>query len=194
MKPDFDKAQNAATELILRQDIKDLYIDVRDFALPPNVIIVSIQEFSRNTGFDITELERRCVDGACLVNERGFSFIFYDNRIQNEQRKHWGIAHELGHVFLMHTDDDKKSEIEAHFFAAQIVTPEIVLWDICKRQGSLYDYELLNCFNVSAEAASKRISTLKRRNRYNYALQDRQLSAKFAPIVDRKFPIRERVS
>ena len=187
MKPDFDKAQNAATKFLLSQDIKSLYIDVRNFVLPSDVIIVSIQEFSRNTGFDSAELKRRCIDGgACLVRDQGFNFIFYDDDIPNEQRKHWGITHELGHIFLEHTNDKRESEIEAHFFAAQLIAPEIVLWELYKRKGKLSDYDLFTHFNLSYEAASKRITTLNRRSGFNCADIDKQLLCKFTPIIDKE--------
>lgn len=34
MKPDFDRAQNEATKLLLAQEIDSLYIDARNFVLP----------------------------------------------------------------------------------------------------------------------------------------------------------------
>lgn len=51
MKPDFEKAQNAATELLLGQNIDSLYIDARNFKLPSNIIIDSIQNFSQLTHY-----------------------------------------------------------------------------------------------------------------------------------------------
>lgn len=45
MKPDFDRAQNEATKLLLAQEIDSLYIDARNFVLPENIIIDSMQNF-----------------------------------------------------------------------------------------------------------------------------------------------------
>ena len=194
MKPDFERAQNTATELLLQQDIKSLYIDVRDFKLPDCIHIDSIQNFCSLTGFPSTELADGNIDGACLLKKGPHRIILYDDQIENEQRKHWGICHELGHVFLDHSDDNKESEIEAHFFAAQIVMPEIVLWDILKRKGSITDYDIYESFNVSYMAANKRIDTLQRRSRFNSSLRDKQLLEKFKPLLDQEFSWKYEVS
>lgn len=194
MKPDFEKAQNAATELLLEQNIDSLYIDARNFILPSNIIIDSIQNFSRLTNDPLPLLNIGSIDGALVLSQGRQRIILYDDSIANEQRKHWGIIHELGHIYLGHTDDSKKSEIEAHFFAAQLVSPEIVLWNIYKRQGRLSDVDLSTYFNLSSEAATKRIQTLNRRACYNSAADDKELLSKFIPVLDRVFSCDQKVS
>ena len=194
MKPDFEKAQNAATKLLLEQNIDSLYIDARNFILPHNVTIDSIQNFLRLTECPPSLLNLSNIDGALVLSRGDLRIVLYDDDIPNEQRKHWGIIHELGHIYLGHTDDSKKSEIEAHFFAAQLVSPEIVLWNICKRQGRLSDIDLSTHFNLSCEAAAKRIQTLTRRRGYNSGAADRALLDKFIPILDRVFSCGQKVS
>ncbi len=186
MKPDFDRAQNTATALLVQQNLTSLHIDVRDFHLKPGIIIDSIQNFCRITGQPLSNFNTPSFEGACTVLYEGKSIILYDDSITYEPRKHWGIAHELGHVYLGHTDDNRISEIEAHFFAAQLVTPEIVLVDMYKRQGHLYGYDLPGYFNISWEAAEKRVSGFNRRPCYNYGENDRLLEAQFAPILDKE--------
>lgn len=186
MKPDFDRAQNAATKLLLQQNITSLYLDARKFVLPDGVHIDTVQNYKRLTCGSGSELKLDLIDGACLVQSGPLRIILYDDTIWNEQRKHWGIAHELGHICLGHTCDDSVHEIEAHFFAAQLVAPEIVLLDICKRQGRISVYDLCDTFNISFEAAHKRIHTLQKRTCYNFGDIDRQLLEKFAPVLDRK--------
>lgn len=184
MKPDFNRAQNAATELLLKQTINSLYLDARNFILPDGIIIDTVQNFSELTQCPITELGIGLIDGACLLQQGSHQIILYDDTIRNEQRKHWGIIHELGHACLGHSCDDRKYEIEAHFFAAQLVSPEIVLVDICKRKGCITAYDLYTNFNLSLEAAQKRIRTLQQRPCYNYDDVDRQLLEKFSPVLD----------
>lgn len=191
--PDFDRAQNTATRFLLQQELDSLYIDIRKLKLPPNTFTESMQKFCLMTGASIGEL-RNINEGACLLKQDGCIIILYDDEIPNEQRKHWGIAHELGHALLGHISDDRDSEIEAHFFAAQIVAPEIVLWDICKRKGSLSSSDLCLSFNMSAESATKRIQTMKRRQCYNSGKIDKQLLQKFMPILNTKFPAYRHVS
>lgn len=194
MKPDFDRAQNAATELLLQQDITSLCVDARNFVLPKDIIIDSMQNFSALSQYPISELRSRHIDGACLLRQGDYRIILYDDTISNEQRKHWGIVHELGHAYMNHTSDDKNAEIEAHFFAAQLVTPEIVLVEMCKRQGSLSAYDVYNNFNVSFQSAQKRIQTLQKRPCYNYSGIDRQLLEKFSPAIDEAIHRRSHVS
>ena len=194
MKPDFNRAQNAATELLLKQTINSLYLDARNFILPDGIIIDTVQNFSELTQCPITELGIGLIDGACLLQQGSHQIILYDDTIRNEQRKHWGIIHELGHACLGHSRDDRKDEIEAHFFAAQLISPEIVLIDICKRRGHLSDYDLYNNFNLSLEAAQKRIRTLQQRSCYNSGEIDRKLLEKFTPVLDRSFAFRSNAS
>lgn len=194
MKPDFDRAQDTATALLLQQDLYTLHIDAREFHLPPNIIIDSIQNYCEITGTPISSFSAKSLEGACTVRYEGKNIILYDDSISYEPRKHWGIAHELGHVYLGHTVDNREAEIEAHFFAAQLVAPEIVLLNMKKRQGHLYGYELLDHFNISGEAAEKRVSCLKKRWGYNYGVNDQLLEARFSPILDKELHPRILVS
>lgn len=186
MKPDFDRAQDTATALLVQQNLTRLHVDVRDFHLRPGIIIDSIQNFCHITGQPLSNFNTKSLEGACTIMYEGKSLILYDDSIAYEPRKHWGIAHELGHVYLGHTDDNRNAEIEAHFFAAQLVAPEIVLLNMAQRQGHLFGYELPGHFNISWEAAEKRVSGINRRPCYNYGENDRILEARFAPILDKE--------
>lgn len=194
MKPDFDRAQDTATTLLLQQDLCSLHIDVRNFSLPSNIIIDSIQNFCKCTGQPLSDFRAQHFEGAYTVKYAGKRLILYDDDISYEPRKHWGIAHELGHIFLEHTNDDRTSEIEAHFFAAQLVTPEIVLLNMAKRQGHLFGHELPTHFNISWEAAEKRISCLNKKYGYSYGEIDKLLESHFSPILDKELPANTLVS
>jgi len=119
--------------------------------------------------------------------------MVYDDRIKNEQRIRWTIAHELGHIFIGHfVDFDKTAttrgglseneygvlEVEAHYFAAAFLTPMIILKKIraCRIPEGIQEI----C-NVSGDAAYKRYQELYKlpirsysgegllnRNFYNY--------------------------
>lgn len=188
MKPDFDRAQNAATSLLLQQSITGLFMDVRNFMLPANIVIDSVQNFCSITGFPTSSLSSNHIEGAVLLKQAGYNIILYDEEIENEARKHWGIVHELGHIFLGHVIDGEKEEKEAHFFTAQVVMPEIVLIDIAKRQGGhLRCSDIYDNFNASYIASEKRLQTLQRRGRWNSAPSDLALLQKFSPFLDRIF-------
>lgn len=76
MKPDFDKAQNAATNLLLQQEIRSLYIDVRNFKLPDHIYIDSIQKYCSMTGIPSSKLQGKNIDGACLVKAKKTVLFF----------------------------------------------------------------------------------------------------------------------
>lgn len=166
-RPDFDRAQNEATQLLLRQNITSLFIDVRTFSFDKRIRIDSVQNYARIVKRSISDFICDEFSGCCVISHPRCNVVLYDDAEPNDYRKHWGITHEIAHVYLGHEVDGEKEEKEANFFAAQIVAPEIILWDIHRRQGSFDVSDLLAHFNLSREAALKRISTLNRRGCYS---------------------------
>lgn len=53
MKPDFDRAQNAATRLLLTQNIDSLYIDARNFTLPDASSLILCRIFAHWVKFQL---------------------------------------------------------------------------------------------------------------------------------------------
>lgn len=185
-KPDFERAQNKATELLLQQDINSLFVDVRTFRFDKRILVDSVQNYASLINRPLTDFTCDRFSGCCVISYPRCNVILFDDDEPNECRKHWGIAHEVAHLYLGHDKDGEKEEIEANYFVAQVTTPEIVLWNICKRQGRLRYCDLTDHFNVSCEAAMKRISTMNRRRRYNSSAIDRQLLNKFTPVIERE--------
>lgn len=183
-RPDFDRAQNAATELLLRQNITGLFVDVRNFTFDRRIIIDTVQHYASVTHRPVSDFTCDEFSGCCVLRHLRCSVILYDNMEENEPRKHWGITHEVGHVYLNHENDGGINEIEAHFFAAQIVTPDIVLYEILKRKGSITTQDIASHFNASLSSAHKRINTLMRRQGWSSAERDKMLLKKFEPYID----------
>ncbi len=188
-KPDFEKAQNAATRLLLKQNLDSLFIDVRNFSFGDRKILIdSVQNYASITNRNLSDFTCDEFSGCCVIPYSRCNLVLYDDFEQNEARKHWGIAHELGHIYLDHQTDGEKEEKEAHFFAAQIVTPEIVLLNLSDRCHGINPDMLYGICNVSYESACKRIGTFQRRCGFSSSLEDQMLLAKFRPILDRDFP------
>lgn len=190
MTPDFDRAHYEATELLLKQSLNSLRVDVRNFKFDKSIRIDSIQNYAKLTYKSVDDFWCDEISGCCVlgVDHSGY-LILYDDSEQNQRRKHWGVAHEVGHIYLKHKYDDDTSEIEAHFFAAQIVTPEIALIECAKRQGGqLYAEQISSRFNISQEAAARRINTLARRGCYSRNPEDLELLRKLTPLIDAQFP------
>lgn len=184
VRPDFDRAQNEATKLLLRQDISSLFVDVRKFVFDRKIHIDSVQNYARILKRPITDFTCNEFSGCCVIPYARCNLVLFDDLEPNPFRKHWGIVHEVGHIYLDHEEDGEKEEKEANFFVAQIVAPEIILHEIHSRKGSLNEDDLTSRFNISYEAASKRITTLKRRHCYNNSDIDKLLLAKIVPVLD----------
>lgn len=189
--PDFDRAQNEATALLLKQNLTSLFIDVRKFKYDRKIVIDSVQNYAKIVKQPVSNFTCGKFKGCCVIRYKDVSLILFDDTEQNEPRKHWGIVHELGHIYLEHTKDGEIEEKEAHFFAAQIVMPEIVMMELAKRCGTLYPELLCSICNASYTSASNRISTFNRRCAFNSSAKDRKLLDKFKPILEQEYPKRQ---
>ena len=184
MTPNFDRAQNLATELLLKQDLNSLFIDVRNFTFDRKIYIDTLQNYSLKTNRNISDFTCEEISGCCVIKTyNDINVILYNDDEPIEERKHWGIVHEVGHIYLEHDTDDAQAEIETNFFSAQIVTPEIALHAISKKRKFLDSNFLIHNFNVSKQSAQKRVSTLTRRGCYSAGTIDKQLLSKMAPIL-----------
>lgn len=129
--------------------------------------------------------------------------VFDDKTLANRIR--WTLAHEIGHIYLNHCEDFNLTSIskgdalgndsitkeeykvlerEAHIFAAEILSPMVVLLET---NVTLRD-DLLKIFLLSGEAAENRERDIKyRRKRYIYKyLYDEylnQFSLFLAPVA-----------
>ena len=186
-RPDFDKAQNEATKLLLKQNFDSLSIDVRQFEFDRPIRIDSVQNYASMVMRPLSDFVCDKFSGCCVIRYSRCNLILYDESEKDERRKHWGITHEVGHVYLDHDRDTKKEEIEAHFFAAQLIAPEIVLGEMAKFRGGLYRADIQRFFNLSYAAANKRWNTLQSRKDWcRYADIDRMLLKKFKSILDKE--------
>ena len=128
------------------------------------VVIATFQEYSAITGCELFDLTCDFVfeDGfACRELRPGLKLILYnDDKI--EPRKNHSLCHEIGHLRAHHSKHGETEEIEAHFFASQMLVPNAIIAEI-KRRGYKINVQLLTSkFGVSSEAAEKKIFYLAR--------------------------------
>ena len=190
-KPRFSFVSNRAYDVLTSHLIDRFPIDPMEIiAFYPCINIASYTELQRNTnvtdpfGFSaknarIDKLNESIADPTKHIEHieavtkivRGDSeyMIVYDDRVRNDQRIRWTIAHELGHIFLGHLVEFEMTalnrsglspeqygilEVEAHWFAAELLAPRPVV--------SLFDFEKsptgisLIC-DISPQAAAKRL-------------------------------------
>lgn len=160
-----------ATELLSKQQLSSTKIDARKLVYEKEIVFDSIQNYCIATKTPITKFysKGKLRDG-CTIDDResDLYFILYNENLC-ENRINWTIAHEVGHIYMRHKYDSAKEEIEAHFFAAQLLMPEYVLLQIYFNSGSLTKKDLTTLFFVSGEAAEKRINTF---NNKEYFIMD----------------------
>ena len=166
MKPNFTLCKKSATELLLKQDLRSSRINVQNLKYDKRIIFDSIQNYAEITKTPIENLidpdTRILSDGCCLSAPSSNAFIvLYNDDIDSfYERLNWTLAHEIGHIYLGHKRDSDIEEIEAHFFAAQLLVPDYALYMIDKF------YDLNHCdiskvFGVSLQAAKKRLNTYR---------------------------------
>lgn len=179
MKPDFDKCEKAATRLLLHQKISSLYIDVRSLVFDKNIMFDSIQNYCKLTKTPLSTFINNEVllDGFTII--KGKLFIIFYNAHQNSARLNWTLAHEIGHIYLGHTCDEKIEEIEAHYFAAQLLMPEIVIIDLAIQHHGINAEEISDYFHVSYTAACKRVDTINKKYKHCKDFEEQQLLQKF---------------
>lgn len=131
-----------------------------------------------------------------IIGKNKFSIIFYNQNHLNT-RIRFSIAHELGHHILCHDKNNHegygKMEIETNFFAAQLLMPEQIIWELIRRGITINENKLVELFNVSKEAAKKRIETLRKRDQRFMTLEEKEqndiILLKYKSFLDNIKPV-----
>lgn len=173
-KPNYKRAEEKALEFVKQADNKELPIKLIKFKNIFNDLeIKKYSWYAKKMGLSISEVcsHLGSEDGCCVFNDKNGKYrILYNDTIENEGRKRWTIAHELGHYALEHhklhgSDIMKRSPIsdekydvlekEANCFARNLIAPPYVIFhianinphliqDICKvsfeASGFIYDF------------------------------------------------------
>jgi Zn-dependent peptidase ImmA (M78 family) len=196
LKPDFDKCEKMATKLLLMQDIHSLSIDVKSLVFDKNIIIDSIQNYCRITDSPLFAFIKNEVlkDGCTLIyrhNSETVYIVLYNEEIRCKERLNWTLAHEIGHIYLGHKHDGTNEEIEAHYFAAQLLMPEIVIREFKQRCPDCSYEDIYMMFNVSITAAQKRADTIRRKSIYFDGKDEHILLNKCIPFMNQYIRFRK---
>lgn len=169
---DYKKVSEIAAEFILREGINSLPVDpvkiIRRRDLGP-VKVGHLSATMRCSRQEVHNLIRN--DDAGVVLYDGGRCIVYEEKKRPYGRIRWNLAHELGHVELGHTDEClkfggidnvpihiyNKWEIEAHFFAAEILSPLPVLHAF--KVSEIED--IMKLCGLSRKAAEKRFEFMR---------------------------------
>ena len=202
-KPDFKKVNILANQILIMSN------SFASFPVSPKTIVkecsdIEIRSFrvAHLLGVDI---EAFGSESAVLICKNGRYIIFY-NQDDYAPRVRFSILHEfahylLGHKFGKYNENDEqyvRQEIEANYFAAQLLMPEQVLNELKKRGARISKEFLKKHFGVSEEAAIKRIETLGKVN-YEWRSDDEKffdetIGFKFSRFLDSVLPKRNQYS
>ena len=177
MKPDFDNAEYLARELRLIQNNDSLSLDVRKMNFDKPIIIDTFQNYSKLTNIPLEKItaKGKLKDGYTIITDNVY-IILYNIESLYSERLNWTLAHEVGHIYLGHTKDKQKEEIEAHWFAAELLAPETIIKSLAKLRNQFEKkvnvLDLQDMFHISYEASEKRIESLNRKCMWNIYLEN----------------------
>ena len=162
MKPNFSRCEQAATKLLLCQPKPSLSVDVRRLKFSKMILFDTFAHYGAITGLSKEKLTGGQMRDGCLVSNGKVSLILYEDQGKSRRRLNWTLAHEVGHVYLGHQQDGELEEVEAHYFASQLLMPDIVLAYLERNLDLLTPQVIAETFDVSVLAARKKLETMKR--------------------------------
>ena len=176
-------------------NVREFPIDVKKIKLQ-NIVISSYQKYSRRTGISIEELtlNHKLNDGFVAREIRpGLKLVLY-NKERIFSRKIHTILHEIGHIKLKHIKHGKqegKEEKEAGFFAAQVMAPFIVLYQLHKRGYEINEDFLSTHFLLSGESANMKIENFLKYDPNIKNKHDDDILTRFSDYINENFPCKE---
>ena len=186
MKPDFDKCEKLATQLLLQQQTPNsLYVDVRKLKYDVPICFDTIQHYCAVTGSSILSLTgaQEMLKDGCTIKKYGINIVLYNQSAEwCPERLNWTLAHEVGHVYSGHSGDDPKEEVEAHWFAAQLLMHENILRDLAGLNRGLCARDIEKLFKVSAMAAQKRVESLNKKVCWFNGEEEQELLRRYRPL------------
>jgi hypothetical protein len=152
-----------ALKLLLRQSLRGpfalCFLDYRHLLTDGRTTIDTMSAYETRCG---TILPFR-PDGLTL-RQGSRTLILYNDAIENRRRMNFTLAHELGHVYLNHTEETPHTQEEADRFAAALLMPESVIRFLdCQANRLLTPEEMTTYFGASLTACRRRRAELDRK-------------------------------
>lgn len=165
--PDFKKAMKAANEILaVSKEIKSFPFSPINLVSEQSSLVCRSYQKTSEYGVTLTDFGSESA-GIFKYHDKGI--IFYDST-KTKPHVAFSILHEFGHHQLQHDFRRKdaetyhKYEVEANFFAAQLLMPEQLIRDFERRGLKITRSFLQSTFGVSSQAADKRLNTLAKTN------------------------------
>ena len=125
--PDYNKATNAAYEILQKYDGGFPQIDISQLLSSfPNVKVHTYSEIASLIGVSVPVFIEEYAEsdmGYTVFDKAKKRALIYYNDIKSETTIRFTIAHELGHIVLGHTEDNSVTDKEANCFARNLICP-----------------------------------------------------------------------
>ena len=160
------RSELCAVDLLCKQGFSSIYdyqhLSVTRLSLPISAVFDSFASFCEKTGAKRADFGEGT--DALTVRHNGQYVILYNEHIDNERRRAFTLAHEVGHILLSHSGENEGAEErEANAFAASLLCPEVLFRYLEHRDGPLDEERMQDCFFLSREACACRLRDLRRR-------------------------------
>lgn len=125
--PDYEKATNAAYELLQRYD--GGYPQINIFRLVcnyPNIKLHSFSEIASRLRITVSEFITEFSEsdmGYTVYDKKNKRWLIFYNDTKCVTTIRFTLAHELGHVVLKHEQDNSSTDREANCFARNLLCP-----------------------------------------------------------------------
>lgn len=152
-----DAISDLSASILLSQRNHKLPVDpLRLKHREKTIIIDSIVNFSLKTNLTAKELNQfnELFDAVTLKNGKD-NIVLYNDSIKNCHRRRFSIAHEIGHIYLEHSDDGEVSENQADAFASELLMPRVLI-KYALECGMTSD-DIRKLFSVSSSACKRKI-------------------------------------
>jgi hypothetical protein len=195
LKPNFEKAYVRANDtLVTSSAIATFPFSSKALVEEYNEIRCRSYKRAREHGVDISNFGS---DSSVIFRKENRVVIFY-NETKPQPHVKFSILHEFAHYILNHNfsylenEAYNIAEVEANYFAAQVLMPEQLLREFESRGVKINCEFLQKAFGVSAQAASKRIKTLERTSIKRHSISEREsdelILLKFSNFLNSTYP------
>lgn len=189
---DYKKVRNKTWEVLLNCKINSLPVNLAAVAIQYDIKIIPYS----STSF-VHALKQEALSGdGFSANVKDKKIIFINDRISNNSRRRFTLAHELGHCILGHPldniqfrtnefyDSKQALEAEANVFARDLLMPAVVLakMDIHNVDEIV---KLCKVSNQSATIRAKRLEKLYEKNMFCTYPHEKAVAEQFKEYVEK---------
>ena len=196
IKPNFSRSYSLANEILVKSSVIDTFpFSTKKLVMEQTDIRCRSYSKAKKYGVDITDFGS---ESATLFEYGNKRIIFYNEK-KPEEHTRFSILHELGHDVNGHdlSVKDKETygryEVETNYFAAQLLMPEQLLREIQRRGKNINHVFLESTFDVSWEAADKRLGTLAKTNSEWHSRSEKEFDdiilLKYADFLNKVCPL-----